>query len=404
MKPYTEGMSITGVLIATGLTGALALVLAQVMTQQARVQKTIFSSQEIASHVDHLKMVLANSEICSKNFEDQEINPALFNAAQTIQGLSANTLKIKQAGTGSTLGAVIAEKDLQLPNQSGKIKEISLILTGKTDAAPQVTLYGEIKIQYEPPAAFIGGRSVMRALPVRFLAETLGGVTRIKSCSSQGELKMTCSSHRYNLPVHTQISHTAKYACPSSAGSQAVMVGCQVLSYPAGEFTCGHTIHPAVGPQGGNPAEAAYCQAAGCNAISGQFWGVNVTCCDSGGELLSIPNPNPSPSPVVVRFETKDCYCPCGLGYGPCCNFPPPGLTACNTGSGIKPYAYLKVACPSGYKITGASCWAHGTDESCSSRVVKSENSAYCHGHAHDASGLIHPSCQAVCTQGVIHE
>lgn len=280
-----SGISLVSVLVGSGAAAVLALLIGQLMTQQARVQKTVFSSQDVASRHEQLKMLLSNTDVCTRNFSNQLIDK-VYNQPQTRAPLSTG-LQIREPGPSGALGSVVAEANLALGGGSGRIVSLAIVLTGMTPGATatQSQLYGQLRVSFELPDAAIGARSLMRSIPLRFLANDSGGNTVIQSCSAQGELRMSCNSQFTS--IGNQTNSSTKHYCPGGASSQAVMVACNALLVPAGTHQCGSLVHAATSNEG------PFCQVSTCTQASalgsGQSWGVTVTCCDSGGYIAPTP-------------------------------------------------------------------------------------------------------------------
>ena len=175
------------VLVAAGMTGVVALTLAQQAMLGAKIQKSAFVFQDIASHHDLLRLQVSNPDRCKKNYLGQKIDLSKTGSAQPLGQAAVaaadDFIKLGQAITSS--GVAISKTEFLIDSvQAGA-------------AGLPSTVYGNLNVIYTVPSQVqvLGARSVERKLALRLVTDSAG---KIEQCgNSTVELNWgSCSSDK----------------------------------------------------------------------------------------------------------------------------------------------------------------------------------------------------------------
>lgn len=230
-----KGMSLVGVLMAMGLAGVLAVVIAQISKNSTDVSIRAFSSQEELELLNEIKMIISDPKYCKISLVDnipfKKIN---IDGAPSTEGLDIELWLSDINGTARTVKKFNGENNPGSNDKSiyGKIiiKSIKLVMNNTTGInypdSPSHSDIGQIKVQISKKnSSKTSMDKNLRPINIRVNMASSGGNSTILSCSQSTTAESTkmvqvwASDATWGRGASGDTSST--YTCPDGYGLSA---------------------------------------------------------------------------------------------------------------------------------------------------------------------------------------
>lgn len=182
-----SGMSITGVLVAIGISGVLMLFISQIFQQIQKVAVYATAQSELQDGMETLTLHLSQDSNCTCNFRNETFvstpetvsaQSVSLNSLQTFDPACANPQPLATVGAGVKGIRHLRASSVRLGN---------LVALGST--VPATSYTGEIQLGFDSGASIFGLPPMMRKIPVQLTVTDPGGTATIQSCEVLGKQK-----------------------------------------------------------------------------------------------------------------------------------------------------------------------------------------------------------------------